>query len=477
MEQPLVHNCKLFFLHPFIYEDSKHRQIVQSLLSPQSQWQLKVYHSVKEEDRLRTEYFLPHIIKFLFPTMYCSSTEYKAISQLSVATLQELSSLDFIIKPTILDKYRNLHLSSQSCHYDLILKNIYLKVFTGGVGFLYFEAALDTESITLNDVITVNQLFRPIRPLYQGFSMPDLILKNSHHPISIKALLDELLAEIYHSKIYSSTYNIYMDRLLYYTYICLEQDSLTDNQWIYERLDLLEALRSLNHFYPNQESTHVLSSQEQDTIYYSRHKSSIYGFSKEGGVLLASDRDPSGKIITANINEAYIPNYFSTYYLDTFLLALYQRISLINYCRKLSMIKSILNDKNQIEHIRFEILKFTNTAWFTQITNAELGMSIWKHWFHLFDNDILYIEVKQGLDELDDFLENKRQGRFSLKLGIVTALTIPPTLIFSYVGNQFEDIRLQNLLHPRFIISSFLIFCGMMGILYMVDHFYSRPYK
>ena len=477
MEQPLVHNCKFFFIHPFIYEDPQHHQIVQSLLCPQSQWQLKVYQQREEKDRLRTEYFLPHIIKFLFPTMYCSPAEYEAISKRSIPTLKELSSLDFMIKPSILDQYRNIQVSGQGCHYDLSFENIYLKILNGGVGFLFFEVKLNAENITLNDVITINQLLRPITPLYQGFSMPTLTLKNNSSPLTIKILLDGLLKEIYHSNIYSSTYNIYMDRLLYYTYVCLEQHSLPDNQWIYQRLDLLEALRSLSHFQPNQENTHVSSPEEEDAIYYARHKSSIYGFSKEGGVLLAVDRDPSGKIIMPNIHEAYIPNYFSSYYLDTFLLALYQRISLINYCRKLSMVKSILNDKKQIEHIRFEILKFTNTAWFTQITNSELGMGIWKHWFRLFDNDTLYTEVKQGLDELDDFLENKRQSRFSLKLGIVTALTIPPTLIFSYVGNRFEDIRLQNLLHPRFILSSFLLFCGMVGILYVVDRFYSRPYK
>lgn len=477
MEQPCVHSCKLIFVHPFIYEDPQHGQIVQSLLCPQSQWQLKVYQHNVESDRLRTEYFLPHIIKFLFPTMYCSSTEYEAIGKQSASILQELSSLDFIMKPEALEKYRKFHLSGDAAEYDLSFENICLKVFNGGVGFLFFEISPDVEGLTLNDVITINQLLRPIRPLYQGSPVATLIQKSRDRIVTVKNLLEELLNEIYHSHVYSTHYNIYMDRLLFYTYVCLNRHSLTDNRWIYQRLDLLEALRGLSHYYPYQENTHVISPQEEEAIYYSRHKSSIYGFSKEGGVLLSMDRDPSGRIIPPNADAAYIPNYFSTYYLDIFLLALYQRISLINYCRKLSMIKSILSDKNQIEHIRFEILKFTNTAWFTQITNAELGMGIWKHWFRLFDNDILYTEVKQGLDELDDFLENKRQSRFSLKLGIVTALTIPPTLIFSYVGNRFEEIHLQNLLHPRFLISSFLLFSGMVGILYVVDRYYSRPYK
>ncbi|MEW9123195.1 MAG: hypothetical protein AB2421_10830 [Thermotaleaceae bacterium] len=476
MEQPMVHNYKMFFLHPFIYEDLRHLQILKSLLFHQSQWQLKVYRQGCEAHRLRTEYFLPHIIKFLFPTMYCKTMEYNKIEQRDIRVLQELTSLDFSLKESNLEKYKHFSLKNQDSIYDLTFENINLKIFHGGVGFLFFQVAIHQESLTLNDIIMVNQLMRPIHPLYQGFSMPVLTFHETLAPIAMRDLLEILLSEIHEVNGYPNTYNIYMDRLLPYTYVCLKKTSLKNTQ-IYQRLDLLEALRSLNLYNPNKDSSYVLSHQEQEKIYYFRHKSSAYGFSKEGGVLLAIDKDSSDEVILPNTENAYIPSYFSTYYLDMLILALYQRISLINYCRKLSMIKSILNDKNQIERIRFDILKFTNTAWFTQITNSELGMGIWKHWFMLFENEVLYGEVKQGLDELDDFLESKRQNRFSLKLGIVTALTIPPTLIFGYVGNRFDEIRFIDLIHPRFVISSFLIFIGMVGLLFLVDRFYSRPYK
>ncbi len=469
MEQPMIHSYKMYFIHPFIYEDSNYANIIKCLLQNESQWKLHVYTSGIDEDHIRTEYFLPHIIKFLYPTMYSDEQERKDVESLNPHMLKELSSLDFNLKPDILEGYQSFEVLSDEAAYPLMFENIYLKIFHGGVGFLYFSIYCSKEDLNLNDIIRINQLMRPIRPLYKDYPMARLQFKQNIPLYTLKDFLDTLLDEINAFDHKEKIYNIYIDRLIFYSYVCVKKDSLTKEQWICERTDLLEALRSCSLFEPAKENMFLLGTADQGQIYFSRHKSSIYGFSKEGGVLLTVDKDLKGEDILPNVCESYIPCYFSTYYLDILILALYQRISLINYCRKLSMLKSLIHYKQKIEHIRFEILKFTNTAWFTQITNSELGMAIWKHWFILFENEALYCEVKQGLDELDDFLENKRQHRFNLKLGLITAITIPPTLIFSYVGNDFDRLAFSKLLHPRFLISSFLLFLGMLGLLFTID--------
>ncbi|MBB6214047.1 hypothetical protein HNQ80_000116 [Anaerosolibacter carboniphilus] len=474
MEQPMIHSYKMYFIHPFIYEDRNYANIVKCLLHEESQWKLKVYQNSNVEDHIRTEYFLPHIIKFLYPTMYLDEKERKDVASLHPHMLKELSSLDFTLKPNILETYRSFEVLCDEAAFPLTFENIYLKIFHGGVGFLYFSIACNKEQLALNDLIQINQLMRPIRPLYKDYPMARIQFKKNISLFTLKDLLDTLLGEINVYDHKENIYNIYIDRLIFYSYVCVKKDSLATDQWICERTDLLEALRSCSLYEPEKENMTLLSQSDQDQVYFSRHKSSIYGFSKEGGILLAVDRDLKGDEILPNICEAYIPCYFSTYYLDILILGLYQRISLINYCRKLSMLKSLIHYKQTIEHIRFEILKFTNTAWFTQITNSELGMAIWKHWFTLFENEALYCEVKQGLDELDDFLENKRQHRFSLKLGLITAITIPPTLIFSYVGNDFDRLTFSQLLHPKFLISSFLLFLGMLGLLFAIDKFHKN---
>jgi hypothetical protein len=472
MEQPMIHSYKLYFIHPFIYEDSNYANIIKCLLQEESQWQLKVYESEKDEDHIRTEYFLPHIIKFLYPTMYLNEKEKKEVDCLDPSILKELSSLDFRLKPNLLENYQSFDILCDEASYPLIFENICLKIFHGGVGFLSFSIISKENELSLNDMIKINQMIRPIRPLYKDYPMPQIHFHKDIPLYTLHDFLDTLLGEINAYDHKEKIYNIYIDRLIFYSYACLKKESLTIDQWVYERKDLVEALRSCTLYEPYKENMILLSASDQEQVYFSRHKSSIYGFSKEGGVLLTVDKDLRGEEILPNICEAYIPSYFSTYYLDILMLALYQRISLINYCRKLSMLKSLIHYKQKIEHIRFEILKFTNTAWFTQITNSELGMAIWKHWFTLFENEALYCEVKQGLDELDDFLENKRQHRFSLKLGLITAITIPPTLIFSYVGNDFDQLSFWRLSHPKFLISSFFLFLAMLGILFAIDRFH-----
>ena len=475
MEKPLIHNYKLYYIHPFIYEERNYPSIIKCLLQEESQWSLKIYHSTHERDQIRTEYFLPHIIKFLYPTMYLDDMELAEVKKLDFHALKDLTSLDFSIKPGILEQYEKFQVFSEALSYNLSFENIQLKVFNGGVGFLYFSLRCQQEEVQLNDLIHINQLIRPIKPLYEGYPLAKLKFEKNASVFSLNELLNTLLSEVNNYDAKERIYNIYIDRLIFYTYACVKKDSLASNDWIYKRKDLLEALRSCSLFNPTQESLLLLNGE--DAVYFSRHKSSVYGFSKEGGVLLSVDKDLKDDPILPNTHPSFIPNYFSTYYLDILLLGLYQRISLINFCRKLSMLKSLIHKKKKIEHIRFEILKFTNTAWFTQISNSELGMAIWKHWLGLFENETLYSEAKQGLDELDDFLENKRQNRFNVKLGVITAFTIPPTLIFSYVSNDFEKLSFRNLLHPKFLASSFFLFTGMIGILFLIDKFYGREFK
>ncbi|MFZ5968043.1 MAG: hypothetical protein ACOYVK_12845 [Bacillota bacterium] len=477
MERPRIQKYKLYFLHPFIYEDKHHKNMIQCLLNHDSQWQIKWYQKGRAADKLRTEYFLPHIVKFLYPSMYLDKGVDANLNRSDIQWLTELSGLDFVLRPEALKRYQSFEVSANNLCYPLSFESIHLKIFHGGIGFLYFQLISQKPEIELNDLIYINQLIRPLVALYEGFEVPKVQLAYDQSITTMKDIIDQLLHDIRIYKNHETIFNIYIDRLLFYTYACVQKSSLLSKQWIYKRTDMLEALRSCSLFVPNRESILVQDKCHEEKLYYSKYKSSVYGFSKEGGVLLAVDRDHEGNLIEPNFHNAYIPQYFSTYYLDIFILGLYQRISLINYCRKLSMLKSLMNNKHEIEHIRFQILKFTNTAWFTQITNAELGMNIWEKWLNIFENETLYCEVKQGLDELDDFLENKKQSRFNAKLGIITALTIPPTLIFSYVGNRFEQLSLINLLNPRFIFSSLLLFSIMMGIFFLIERFYDNSSK
>ena len=84
---------------------------------------------------------------------------------------------------------------------------------------------------------------------------------------------------------------------------------------------------------------------------YSRWNFSKFGFSKESGVVLVSDKE--------KYDITRMPYMYEKTYLYMLLLAFYQRISLINFSQDLQK-----EDKTMAKSLKKKITKFTNVSWF-----------------------------------------------------------------------------------------------------------------
>lgn len=95
------------------------------------------------------------------------------------------------------------------------------------------------------------------------------------------------------------------------------------------------------------------------------------------------------------------------------LIALYQRISLINFSQNL-----MRQDKTAVKKLKKNLTQFTNSSWFGQITNSEHGMDIWKLWQKAFGLPELYDEVHKEYLEYYDYVVSNNQSRISMILMI-----------------------------------------------------------
>src|SRR5690606_37482427 len=91
------------------------------------------------------------------------------------------------------------------------------------------------------------------------------------------------------------------------------------------------------------------------------------GYSKDGGELIVFNTD--------RFHERFIGHYHGTYYFDIFLVAVLQRVTLLSLFERLSDINTLTGSsqesRRKLQRVRYDLLRFKNQCWFSQITNRE----------------------------------------------------------------------------------------------------------
>ena len=114
-----------------------------------------------------------------------------------------------------------------------------------------------------------------------------------------------------------------------------------------------------------------------------------------------------------------LPNYYDSMYFYVFLLAFYQRVSLILFSEEL-----MTSGNKKIEHLKNRFTKFTHFSWFSQITNSEQGMDMWKKWQKAFDLPALFDEVQKEYGEYYDYTVARGQERINLLLIVIYTISV-----------------------------------------------------
>jgi len=121
-------------------------------------------------------------------------------------------------------------------------------------------------------------------------------------------------------------------------------------------------------------------------------------FSKNGCVMIAGTKD--NEYVRAKMKQTW--NDFINYDFYTFLISLQQRYSLLGFSKKLADYDRI-NNLSKLGKLRTRLMDFMAQGWFSQITNNELGMSIYERMSRVFQNSVLYDEVFKQISIMDDY--------------------------------------------------------------------------
>ncbi|KJR44741.1 hypothetical protein UF75_4880 [Desulfosporosinus sp. I2] len=118
-------------------------------------------------------------------------------------------------------------------------------------------------------------------------------------------------------------------------------------------------------------------------------------------------------------------DYFKKHFL-IFILALDLQMNLIKYAIDLANYGKSkgASSMNHINGLRERLLNFTAVAVFSQITNDDIGMLLYRKWSEIFENKLIHKEVFTQLSALDEFniaRVSRRMEKFSwIFLPIVT---------------------------------------------------------
>lgn len=411
------------FIYPFLVEKNKYSNFINSLLNQEKNWKLKIHE--QKEDEEAYNFFLPYMRKFLFPTLFWDRDfikKYKLMSNLNKANLLKRAScitFDFNLssmkKGTISKKRYGV--------IDFDITAIRMICFEPGVCFLDIKTEIedDSENIDFDKILDFNSMFREVAPGNGFKDKLNIKAKGIDNINDITIFVTSILSGFASEDIDK----VYYDKMFTYSYVCLDKKDWNDNT-------NFEDLK--NDFYKFQYVTDSKSSaifnndcKKLEENIYSRWKYSMFGFSRESGVVLVSENE--------KYNITKMPHNFEKNYLNMLLLAFYQRMCLMNFLQDL-----LRKDKTKAQKMNDELNKFTQVSWYSQITNSEHGMDIWKRWQDAFELPALYDEVHKEYEEYYNMVSTSGQG----KITVILIIIYTASMIFSGIQLLTQMYNVKN---------------------------------
>jgi hypothetical protein len=177
----------------------------------------------------------------------------------------------------------------------------------------------------------------------------------------------------------------------------------------------------------------------QDRTYHRWEEQGIwYGFSYHGGVMLGPPWD---------IPAPPLWRHFRQMYFDMALLLFYIRISLFRFSRQLTDItprsgKYEDKDNKNFDRLRSVFSVFTIRYQFPLLSNQQQAIEMYDLARRHFDLDALYKEVKEEINNTNEFLESKKQGQLTKDANLLARYGIPlaaASLVASLFGMGAKD--------------------------------------
>jgi hypothetical protein len=320
-------------------------------------WRQRVFSASDPDDVDRTEYFLPYIRRFLFPTLYqAAGAESEPTCRHFAFDLAALGGGPKGVEMTL--RFRDDRKKVRYAH-RVRLARAELVLFSCRVGFLVLRAECADDGATWFDQMSVVAALRTIAPLYRGYEMPEL--DDGSQRYGVPQLLQYLLAEFGGRLVPSGpaaspdgplpVRPVYDDRMMVYTFSCLDKETrLADAA----RCQSLLHRTTVVNFDREASAPPEAEAGEPDAVAWLRTR--WQGFSKDGGSLAVFNTDA--------YHERYAGVYQGTYYFDVFLLAALQRVTLLTLFERLADIQALTRgggaSRRRLRRVRRDLLLFKN---------------------------------------------------------------------------------------------------------------------
>ncbi len=412
-------------------------------LAGSGRWTERRFSLADPDDVERTEYFLPYIRRFLFPGLWAA--EGPAASKpgrppqscwhfnFDLARLGQAGKDGLPLSLHVRDNQKKL-----GCTYELVLEKVELIVFTYRVGFLVLHFHNSGPGATFFDQMHALSYLRTIAPLYQGFELPELAAGQQRFRMT--QLLPYLLAEFAGGPAPESPATIpadaplpvqptYDDRMMIYTFSCIDRETALPEQ------GRVEALLRRAAVIPFARDAASRPEEAGEDAARDALAARWQSYSKDGGSLVVFNTD--------RFHARFLGAYHRTYYFDIFLLAALQRVTLLTLFESFSDIHTLITgsgaSRKLLRRVRRDLLLFKNQCWFSQITNRERGLVLWKRWQKVFETRTLLREVNEQSEELNNYLQARYRERIEwlVKLGGFLAAVVPVILgLERFLGQQ-----------------------------------------
>jgi hypothetical protein len=425
----LVGHYSLFVL-PFSFEgDGDELRRLDGRLRQSGRWRERVFSLSDPADVDRTEYFLPYIRRFLFPSLYApprtpgAATEDEPTCRHFEFDLPRLGPVDKDGLP-LTARWRDGRKKTEH-EARLLLEKAELIVFSYRVGFLVLRVRCAGPASWFEQM-AFTAVLRTLAPLYRDFQMPELDVGSAR--CTMPQLLSFLLAE-FGGPVPSGGLEqatalgplpvkpVYDDRMMVYTFSCLDRDTCLPDVELCQALLHKESVVNFDEEWGRRPPG---PSASRDPSAWQRQR--WQAFSKDGGSLVVFDTDA--------YHARYAGIYHGTYYFDVFLLATMQRVTLLGLFERLADIRTLTKGaagRRLLRRVRRDLLLFKNQCGFSQITNRERGLLLWRKWQKTLETHTLLREVNEQSSELNSYLEGRHRERMDrlIKVGGFLAAAVP----------------------------------------------------
>lgn len=382
-----------YFINPFVIDENKYENFLFKFIK-EKKWKLRIFDKITDMEIYT--HFLSSAKEMMFPSFYWSDKYKDKIKNLKDNSLaKELSkqrSVEFVYDINDFNIIQGKVDSKNQIFFEI--KEIKIICFNSGICFLSFKAVIsDNDYISFRDLLNFNYKFKDLSSSYLKYKSNNNIYIQTNqfeNLLDISTFIENITA----GYIKKSNDEIYSDKMFVYSYACIDEDYWNNEKTFDNIKD--NFYKYVFQFSGDYNSEIELSEKEKNEAIYSKWKYSKYGFTKLGGVVFCSAVD--------HFNFTKLPIHFEKVSYYVMLLAFYERLALILLNNELSSFESY-NIKRVLKNVNKELMYNK----YTQISNSEHGMSLWKNWRKVFEIDELYKQLDKQYFSCISKINNKNK--------------------------------------------------------------------